>query len=512
MSWRIIALIQILLWSLSTEATSDDRKVIRITVDRGEDVGQAFGSLFEAKSADGKLTIGAGFQNAYNTRYRADRHELQFFVRPGKGERKYRVVELPRPNDTLTGSYLFSRDGVVYSTYGGVKVWDVATESWRGATTSGGGTNETMRVGNRVMKFADSRVEFDGKTVLPSPEAGSYELFFYANGKLCFYHVKRGDGGYRPWTDDADGFSKLYACPWKPGDGGIDLSLATVMTLPIVGETTFAWGVLGDRIVTGSNVGGVYVFGDGEWTELVEPLLGTSYQLYSSVIVGDRLLMGHYPSGRVYEFDGTGMRDLAGSPPVPEGVSTGAREAQTTIIYGGEVFTGVWPWGELWRFHPEGGGWHFQQRMFDHPQPSAKITHPYDVENADNKPRNQWGQRVTSLVTHRSDLLVATSAKSPAEWQPDKAPWLAPEKWKSYGKIYRLTMPGHVSAIAKWVDGPTTFEFSFDNKRMVIEQDGDTIGEAEIPESWKASLEFPEITIGEGLYGPFKGRSIALTE
>ncbi len=499
------------LW-FSTQALSADREVIRITIDRGEDVGQAFGSLFEAKSADGSLTIGAGFQNAYNTRYRADRHELQFFVRPTNGERDYRVDELPRPNDTLAGAYLFSQDGIVFSTYGGVKKWDVATESWLDATASGGGTNETMRVGNGVMKFADSHVLFDGETILPSPDVGSYVLFFYANGHLCFYHVSRGDGGYRPWTDDADGFSKLYACPWKPGDGEVDLSLATVITLPIVGETTFAWGVLGDRLVTGSNVGGVYVFADDEWSTLVEPSLGTSYQLYSSVVVRDRLLMGHYPTGRVFEFDGTTIGDLAASPPVPDGVSTGAREAQTTIVYGGEVFTGVWPWGELWRFHPQSRRWHFLQRMFDHPQPSAKITHPYDVENADNQPGNQWGQRVTSLVTHGSDLFVATSAKSPVDWTPEMAPWLAPEKWKSYGKIYRVTAHGHLSVIAKWTDGPTTFEFSFDNDRMVIAQDGEKTGEAEIPKQWKTSLESLKVVTGDGLYGPFRGRSLELSE
>ena len=82
---------------------------IQITIDRGDDIGQVFGSLFEAKSKDGAFVIGAGFQNAYNTRYRADRHELQFFIRPVKEDREIEVTELPRPNETLAGSYLFSR-------------------------------------------------------------------------------------------------------------------------------------------------------------------------------------------------------------------------------------------------------------------------------------------------------------------------------------------------------------------------------------------------------------------
>ncbi|HAA50792.1 MAG TPA: hypothetical protein DCE43_13840, partial [Planctomycetaceae bacterium] len=88
---------------------------ITVAVERGRDLGQSFGSLFEATSDDGSLVVGAGFQNAYNTRYRADRHAVQFFVRPVRGDREMTVDELPRPNFELTGSYLFGRDGSVHS-------------------------------------------------------------------------------------------------------------------------------------------------------------------------------------------------------------------------------------------------------------------------------------------------------------------------------------------------------------------------------------------------------------
>ena len=493
---------------------SADPGKIRITVDRGEDVGQAFGSLFEVSSEDGTLVVGAGFQNAYNTRYRADRHQLQFFVRPKNGERDCRVEELPRPNDQLTGCYLFSQDGVVYSTYGGVKKWHSDSKSWQEAATSDGGTHETMRVGSGLLKFGDSSVSFDDKIILSAPSEGSYQMFFYANGRLCFYHVNRGDGPYRPWTDDNEGFSKLYACPWKPGEGEVDLSKAVVRTLAIVGETTFAWGVLGEQIVTGSNIGGGYRFDGDKWWMMVEPLLGASYQLYSSVIYRDHLLMGHYPSGRVFEFDGTDIRDVPTSLPAPSAVSKSAREAQTTILYGGEIFAGVWPWGELWRFHPDLRRWEVQQRMFDHPEPSTKVTHPYDEENADGKPRNYWGQRVTSLVSSGSHLFVATSAKSPAEWDSNRAPWLAPDKWKSYGSVYRIAVPGHLSVATIWTEGATTFEFGFAGKQLTVHQDGELLGESAIPEEWATRLRWPSeaVQLGKGLYGPFSGPSIAESE
>ena len=42
---------------------------------------------------DGEIVIGAGFQNTYNTRFRADRHAIQFFVRPKTGASKMVVEE-----------------------------------------------------------------------------------------------------------------------------------------------------------------------------------------------------------------------------------------------------------------------------------------------------------------------------------------------------------------------------------------------------------------------------------
>jgi len=484
---------------------------ISVTVDRGPDTGQCFGSLFEVTSRDGSVVIGAGFQNLYNTRYRADRHSLQFYVRPTRGERSHVTEKLPRPNE-LCGTYLYGRDDVVRSTYGGVKAWNARTAKWESESGTGG-TNETMRIGDKLLSFGSSEVTYNGRTVLNPPQKGSYQLFFYADGHLCFYHVNRGDDGYRPYSRDSEGFSKLYACPWTVDQPMVDLTKASVLTLPVVGETTFAWGQLGDQIVTGSNIGGFYVFENGIWQMLLAPELGVSYQLYSTMIFHDRLLMGQYPTGRVFQYDGSQISDMPGWPPVLEGVSTSAREAQTTAIYGGDVFVGVWPWGELWRFNPDSRKWAFTQRMFDHPELSNTVTHPYDVENQGGDVGNQWGQRVTSLVPGGASLFVSTSAKWPAEWTPDKFPFLAPDKWKSYGSVYRMTMPGHLSAPTKWTAGPTTFEFLIDHNKISVSQDGKRIAATDLTGALSAHLknatELAVIKWGQGIYGEFRGDTIA---
>ena len=478
-----------------------------ITIDRGPDVGQCFGSLFEVASDDGSLVIGAGFQNLYNTRLRADRHAVQFFVRPTAGEREFHVESLPRPNH-LCGTYLSGRDEVVRSTVGGVKAWNFTSKTWM-AEPDVGGTEESMRVGDGLLEFGDSTVKFNGKTILAPPERGKYLLFFYANGHLCFYHVERGERGYRPFENDADGFSKLHACSWTPDEPHVDLAKAIVRTLPVVGETTFAWGQLGQQIITGSNIGGFYVFSDGRWQMLLEPNIKVSYQLYSTMAFHDRLLMGQYPTGRLFDFDGRSITDRAGWPPVPPDVSGSAREAQTTVIYGGEVLVGVWPWGELWRYSPDVQRWRLMQRMFDHPAPSNAIVHPYDIENVNHPVRNQWGQRVTSLVTSGDSLFVSTSAKDPCEWNPDQNPFLAPDKWKSYGSVYRLNMPGHLGASITWTNGPTKLDFTIRGDELSIAQGGKRLANTRVAGPLGEKLcrlsKLKPVQWGNGLYGQFSG-------
>ena len=479
-----------------------------VTVDRGQDLGQCFGSMFEARSSDESIVVGAGFPNAYNTRYRADRHAIQFFIRPTDGQREMTTEELPRPTDDLTGAYLFERDGTIYSTYGGLKTWDRRSGVWE-HFDGAGGTNETMRVGNGMLTFGDSRVTWNDRSILEPPDEGSYQLFFYANGHLCFYHVNRREKPYRFYQDDEDGFSRLFACPWTPAEEEeeeVDLSEAVVLRLPVVGETTFAWGQLGSQIVTGSNIGGFYVFEDGAWSMILEPKLGVSYQLYSTLSFHDRLLMGQYPTGRVFEYDGETIRDQEDWPPVLEGVTGSAREAQTTAIYGGDLMVGVWPWGEVWRYNPDSGEWTFMQRMFTHPSLSDEVTHPYDLENQGNEPGNLWGQRVTSLVPSGQHLFISTSAKTPFEWDPEPYPFLGPDKWKSYGNVYRATMTGHLTAATKWTDGPTTLEFTIRRGEMSIRQDGVLLATGSLTgslaELTTKAHQFEDVNWGSGIYGP----------
>ena len=62
-----------------TESCADTEIVVRL--DRGEDIGQNFGSLFEGVTQDGAFIVGAGFSGLYNTYHRDDRHVVHFYIR-----------------------------------------------------------------------------------------------------------------------------------------------------------------------------------------------------------------------------------------------------------------------------------------------------------------------------------------------------------------------------------------------------------------------------------------------
>ena len=81
---------------------------IATTIDFGKDVGQNWGTLFEARDAEGRVVLGAGFTGVYNTAFRMDRYTLQFFVRDDEAEMNFETLP---PSTEDGGSYLFDLDG-----------------------------------------------------------------------------------------------------------------------------------------------------------------------------------------------------------------------------------------------------------------------------------------------------------------------------------------------------------------------------------------------------------------
>jgi len=477
---------------------------ISIRVDLGRDLGQNFGSLFEATDGQGRVTAGAGFMGAFNTESRSDRRVLHFFIKPGKGQDAHAVRRLPRASDD-GGAYLHAfEDSIFARSRGGkdprLRVWDDQAQRW---TVDEATAPLSVHVGDGILASTPGRVTYRGKTILElGPGQGSIGATYYANGFLVFH---------RHFPDATPKVDHLVACPWTPDGSGIHLSRGHVQEMdashPIV---VYSYGQLGRDILAATNTGGVYAFDGERWRTLYErPDKNVSFQVYSMINHYDRLLLGQYPTGELYEFDGKELVLRKGWPPVMPGVSGRAREAQTTAIYGGDLYVGVWPWAEVWRY--DGAAWSFVRRMFTHPDLTDVVTHPYEAECTKLEiVLNQWGQRVTSMIPSGEALYVSTSAKSSAPYEP-RFGFLTDDQQKDYGAIYRLTRPGHLSVHTDWKTGPTTFELTLARDRMSVSQDGRPLGSTPVDPDLTAGLALGEVSWGKGVYGAFRGEIVEKT-
>lgn len=507
---KILTLVVAVVSSFSFHAAHEctfaaDKKITySVQVDLGQDRGQSFGSLFEVRDQENRVIAGAGFQDVYNTRFRSDRHTLQFFVRPQTDPDKFSVTRLPHP-DLDTGIYLLDLDQKLQAWTRAqkdqVRLWDAKNRKWidapipeTGPVRSGDGM---MRLGKGMLTFTGNTVAYNDRIILNPPKLGTYYNFYYAHGHLFFYHTNRSE---------TNGFTKIYACPWtSDSTKPIDLKQATIMQAKYVGATPFAWGQYQDEVLTVSNYGGVYVFRDNQWTTLAEARKGVSFQVYSMLNFHDRLLMAQYPTGELFEYQGKELKRLKGWPPKLPEVSSGARESQTMSIYRGDLMVGVWPWAEVWRYNRDEKKWHSMGRLFTHPELTDKQTHPYEAEaNRFKLVMNHWGQRVTGMVPLGSSLMLSSSSKGTSQWL-DKYDFLTDAQRREYGAVIQMELPGNLAVQIKWQDRPIRLDFVIEKNRLTILQDGKVLATSDFQFDDFNAFQNATVKWGEGVFGRLNG-------
>ncbi len=498
---RLTVVVAVVLAAMPTLVSADENAfTITMRVDFGQDIGQNFGTLFEARNAQGRVVAGAGYLGTYNTQARSDRRLVHYYVKPS-GEHVFKPQVLPRPT-TDAGTYLYEYDNKLFSkprggaTHKELRVWDEAKNRWQIDDKT---VPFSIRVGDAVLTTHARGVECAGRPVLKlEKDEGLLCEPYYANGFLCF---RRRDGEASPPLNE------LVACRWTSDqDGKAKLSEGKTVAMGTPREFCYAWGQLGDQVVGATNTGGVYAFDGRTWKTLLEPDVNVSFQIYAMLNYRDKLLMGQYPTGELFEYDGVNLRHIENWPPVMPGVRKQAREAQTLTIYGGDMYAGVWPWAEVWRYDDARSKWFFAGRMFTHPELTDKKTHPYEEETKKlGSVLNRWGQRVTSLVPLGDALFISTSSKGGTPWEP-KFAFLANDKWKEYGKVYRYRKPGSLAAHTEWKNDPTTLEFQFTGDRMTIRQDGKQLGSTQFKAKPAAAIAPQKTQWGQGVFGKFRGK------
>ena len=505
--------------AFSQTGSAPESPALKLTmeVDFGQDVGQNFGTLFEATDPQGRVVAGAGFQGLYNTVARSDRRTLQFFVRPANDAGQVTLERLPRFSED-TGVYLFDMNGRLFAqpkyVERRVMTWEPTSGRWEAApepaNTALRGGDGSMHLGEGRLTFIQGTISYNGKPILVPPQNETFHHVYYALGHLFFFHDRAGDA-----KDGA--FTRICACPWTPDQASADLARAIVQPLPTPHETTWAFGQIKGKVLTVSNKGGVYCFDGAAWKTLRAPD-GKSYQVYSMLNYYDRLLLGQYPSGCLFEFDGEEVKPRESWPPPIPGVSRHAREAQAMALYRGDLYAGVWPWAELWRYDRNTKQWTAIGRVFTRPPVTDQVAHPFEAEikaynaaHGKNNVINDWGQRLTSLAV-AGDTLYAGTCNKGGTPRPADYTFIDDAMLKEYGQVQRLRRPGHLCGQVRWVKGPTPFQFLVAGGQMRLAQDGRELASTRLDPSLAAGLKDAKITWGNGMFGPLEGKIRATSE
>lgn len=215
------------------------------------------------------------------------------------------------------------------------------------------------------------------------------------------------------------------------------------------GTFVYVYAEHAGNVIAITNYGDALLFRDGAWCRMTRhegdryecsdpqaPKLTAprKVQFYSAIRYFGRTLIGEWPTGRIYEFDGSMLWPSDLSPPFVSEEPVGY-EAQSMALYCGDLFVGYWPTGEVWR-RSTAGEWSLAARLFS---PSAsKAFIPFTERSPDGLPWAFYGRRVTALVPWRDGLYASTS--NLGGWKADTpTPGLTPAQQAEYGALFKLT-------------------------------------------------------------------------
>lgn len=446
-----------------------DQYVINVEA-AASDIGSvATGSLFEIRNA-------AGFPRVWNTYRSTPIDNLHFFV--VNDEEAISINALPKSDQSVKTAYLYADKDQMF-------LLDTVTdETYKYNEEKESFENLNRAYGQRLGKFYDENSVF------------GYEY----------------DLGYH-----------IYECR----DENCTLVKINSGTWP------YAFAEKNGAILTGTNAGHVLIFNkEAGWCRAKDknedhvfkyspddqnmPEKANGYQFYTSINYGDKTLFGEYPSGALYEFDGTALFPSQISPP---GFSVEERpgyEAQAFASYCGDLYVGYWPYGDLWIKKINHDAWE-RKRLFTHPdRDHAKENgfFPYFNEPDEGWHENNFfGQRVNSLILNGPDLYASASNKS--GWGDKISPsFMNAEQQAEYGTIHRIHKKGCLTSYVPELetlrrDPNNTIEFKFVITRQQIEiyVDGQRVGVAKnhgvVPE------ENMTVTWAGGIFGSLRGMTIS---
>jgi hypothetical protein len=485
-------------------AGSGHRLRIELEVELGDDHGQPLGTLFELR-AGGHIVAAAGAQQLSGTHISNNGRVLSFFVRSD------RPTTMSPVGDPFPGLHshtrLFNWNNTLYAFVRAPMALQVrqlgADDRWHAAPEMeqllGPQVRNLEVVHDRLLVFHDHAITYARDTLYSNTEV-DHLMGVYRNG-LLLVHLFSGN-------DDPDVFLLARWAPDVPAPFHPVALHTDPSPEPRAGKV-YCMTSHGPHFLVGTNFGGLYRIDEQALeVEFLRAPDDPSWQPYCFLSMEDMVLIGHYPSGQLLTVGPEGLG--AFEPPMarPFWAPERHREAQSLALYGGGLFCGVWPWGELHELDLSGMSWKPPVRLFMHPVINGTVAEHFDApyveeiaDRYDGLYDNAWGQRITGLTLHGPHLYASTSNKGSRGLLPRDSVILSPEALVEYGTVHRIHRPGALAAQLRW-RSRTALSFICEPNGITLIQDGDTLAHApsgvEIP--WQA--DDLRLRMGEGLFGP----------
>jgi hypothetical protein len=461
--WVTATLVAVL---LTTRARSRASAIceIEISLELPPDIAQPFGSIFEISDHDGNLIARAFAPETSSLFHRSDGRHINFFVKGGSPELALPRV-LSRPSLDHAGSCLFILSGELFATTRArlnqaddLRV--LKNDEWQPATGPPGLLCDGLQFAIPVQGFplvASHRgVEWGGVRVFVPEEGMEGKYFYYYSGGFLI--------AYRYGNTKSGALSRLSMFKWVPGDPPLTVD-STLLSEVLPIDYPLCFGALGRKIIFSMNSSKRVYAIDLDSFELrciFEDQGSGSWQGYAMTQYFDRLLIGQYPSGQVYETDGRDVRPFVARIPLGEAWSW---EAQSFGHFHGQLLAGIWPWGQIYGY--DNKSWRLLGRCFSEPA----ITHsgaPFEQESkSSGQVSNAWGQRINTMLQFGNRLFVSTMNKSGSS----SGEGAIGEAAQQYGSVLCYPIENHLDWSFRW-RSRTTLLFRVWKDRAEIYQDG----------------------------------------
>jgi hypothetical protein len=468
------------------------------------------GTLFELLGDEGTV-VGVGFAEWYNTYRHNTSSDIQVFVRDANDQ--FEITDMGKPQGWLHTAFARtpSQLQLVNRPAGGSL-----------ARYDGGAWRLVSREANADEAMRDYGIsQFDLMVDCGFALQRRANVGIFGNCLMADAQVTSLLG--RPEISEADhkirlrtlfAANGLYVAHKVNSEGRIDaffycrLSYPVELTnchqasFPSPDEFFYALGVASQELVMATNRGSIYAVDLADMSlRKIRDDNGQSFQLYASARYGDQVLWGQYPSGGVLVFDEHGFHGYPSQLPIDSYRRSAAAELQSFAVYKGQLFAGVWPFGELFRLPEPGGSWSLVRRLFSGPAIEAfEPREPFTNQLGENL----LGQRITDMTVLGDSLYITTGDKDGAI--PDNVrKAVDPNLLDEYGKVHRVRSTGAFAAnVGPLKPGkPRRFSLNVYEDRVELTENGVLIGEARIVVPLKGCVR--EVASQNGRFGTLIG-------